>query len=113
MLTDRVGFQRKPAPFTVLECSLLFAPDEIDVRVAQDRYAFVLLIRPNDCDSVVSRCQVGLAMRPDMEVSHHVDLGPEAIPPIRIQEFDGSVAMTLTPVLTNTSDSVFQFPGSL
>ncbi len=89
----RTAIAARPArsPFQKHAVYLLLTPDEFDVCLAQHRDALVVPVRSTDCDSVVSRCQVGFAISPDIEITHHVDLGAEAIPPIRIQELDGSV----------------------
>lgn len=78
--TDRV--------FQKAALKLLFAPNEFDACFAKYRDALVALVRSKDCRSVTSRRQVGSAIGPDVEFSHHVYIGPEAIPTIRIQELD-------------------------
>src|SRR5258708_28144494 len=65
----------------------LLAPNEFYLGRTHHRNTLVVGIRSEHPRSIVRRCQVRLAMSPDAERAHHIDIRPEAIPSISVQQF--------------------------
>lgn len=72
--------------------ALPLAPFQLDLGFAHDGDAFVVRVFAHRGDAIVRLREMRRAVRLDLHLAHHVDVGDEAVPAVGILEFDGGPA---------------------